>query len=247
MRTRTCVKLALATTAITLLVGGTAQAATVRLGSTLQGPTGNPQYENGTLVLESVPAPGIAASPVDGTIVSWSFIGNDDGLYFPRVIRSAGAGAYTGVATGPGQNGAVFPAIAGPFSTNLPIRKGEHFGIDIPEDGTLGLRDPTVGGLARLFTPPLANNAPPTTTMFTYGNEEEMVGATVRYCVVPNLKGKSPKAARNALTAADCTVGKVKKTKKKRKKKKVLSQSVAPGTSISDTAPVDLKTSQKKK
>ena len=69
--------------------------------------------------------------------------------------------------------------------------------------------------------------------------------ATVRYCKVPRLKGKSPKEARKALTAADCTVGKLKKTKKVRDRKEVVSQGVKPGTAVSDTKPIKLGLSRK--
>jgi len=65
----------------------------------------------------------------------------------------------------------------------------------------------------------------------------------VRFCSVPNLKGLKIGAAQNALVAADCTVGTLKRPKKKAARKKakfVKSQTAVPGTSISDTAPIDL-------
>jgi len=77
-------------------------------------------------------------------------------------------------------------------------------------------------------------------------DEQRQVAATVRYCLVPKLKKKSPKKAKRALRAADCTPGKVKRTKKERRKKQVLSQSVKPGTAISDTAAVNIKISRKR-
>ena len=73
---------------------------------------------------------------------------------------------------------------------------------------------------------------------------EYALSATVRYCLVPKLKGKKPKAAKKALKAADCTFGGKRKSKKHTKKKKVVKQTVAPGTSISDTAPVAIKVSR---
>ena len=69
--------------------------------------------------------------------------------------------------------------------------------------------------------------------------------ATVRYCKVPKLKGKSPKGARKALTAADCKIGKLKETKKVRDRKEVVSQSLKPGTAVSDTYPIFLGLSRK--
>ena len=248
MRTRMAVKLALATATATVLFGSAAQAATVRLGSTLQGPTNFPPYTSGTLIISALPAPLVAASPVDGTVVSWSFIGSATGPYAPRIVRPAGAsGMAVGAGTGAGQNGVAAPAISGPFPTSLPIRKGDFFGINIPNSGVIAYRAGPGAGTGTLYSPPLADSGPPVAAFDNYPNEEEMMAATVRYCIVPKVKGKSPKAARKALTAADCKVGKTKKSKKRQKKKKVLSQSVAPGTSISDTAPIDLKVSQKQK
>jgi beta-lactam-binding protein with PASTA domain len=86
--------------------------------------------------------------------------------------------------------------------------------------------------------------AAPTTT--TPG-AEAAVNATVRYCLVPTLKGQTGKAARRALAAADCKVGTVKKTKKRRPFKQVLGQSVKPGSSVSDTTLVNFKVSKKAK
>ncbi len=76
---------------------------------------------------------------------------------------------------------------------------------------------------------------------------EYVYNATVRYCLTPKLKGMKLKAARNALTAAACAVGKVSPSKKKREGKFVHSQSIPPGTSLPDAAPIDLKVGKKPK
>jgi beta-lactam-binding protein with PASTA domain len=100
----------------------------------------------------------------------------------------------------------------------------------------------TAGGTAIAWAPHLASGQTRSADPLPDGTEIALQ-ATVRFCSVPALKGKKLGAARQALAAADCTAGAVKKPKKKAARKKakfVKSQSAAPGTSISDTAPIDL-------
>lgn len=67
-------------------------------------------------------------------------------------------------------------------------------------------------------------------------------------CAVPNLKGMTLAQAESALTAAHCTLGKVKKKKvKKGKSGVVLSQSPAAGQTLAAGAIVDVTVSKKKK
>jgi hypothetical protein len=57
--------------------------------------------------------------------------------------------------------------------------------------------------------------------------------AAATYCTVPNLKKKSASSAEDALKAAGCTLGKVKKHKGKKKQKgKVISQAVPKGIQV---------------
>ena len=64
--------------------------------------------------------------------------------------------------------------------------------------------------------------------------------ATVRYCLVPKVKGKKLGSARKALANAACALGKVKRPKGS-KGKFVRSQKVRPGTSLGDGASVNVK------
>jgi PASTA domain len=226
-----------------LLMAGSAKGATLVLGSQFQGAIdGAPVPSASTGAQATLPAPLLAASPTDGTVIDWRFVGAGAG-FVPRIIRPAGGGQYIGAGTGSAQTGNA-PAIAGPFTVSLPIRKGDLFGFDAQAGTDIGVIDrPGTGYIA--FTPPLPDGGSPQPPG-AQPARELAVSATVRYCLVPKLKGKKPAAARDALTAADCTVGKTKKSKKRRKRKRVLSQSVAPGTSISDTQPVDIKVSRKR-
>jgi PASTA domain-containing protein len=228
------------------LVAGTAAANTVTVGSSLTAPgfSLSPFGPPATVTNYLLPAPATAASPVDGTVISWRFIGAG-GPLTPRVLRSTGGTSMTGAGTGAPQNATAPNVISGPFSTALPIKRGQFFGVNGASGASLSTA-PTSGATSLYFDPALVDEGSgqaPTGT----NPEEDAISATVRYCLVPKLKGKTGKAARQALRAADCTVGSVRKGKKRRPTKSVLSQSVKAGTSISDTQPVDLRISRKKK
>jgi hypothetical protein len=231
-----------------LLAAVTAQAATVEIGSSLNGAFGNATSTFAqTRAHFSLPAPANAASPVDGTVISWRFIGG--GPATPRIIRPSGAFAYTGAGTGSQQSGPGPGMLSAPLPLNLPIKRGDHFGADFPAGANTASRT-TPGASVIAWVPPLLDGdsrAPTGGPGGAFANNEFAIGAVVRFCRVPKLKGKKPKAARNELEAADCTVGKVKKTKKRRKKKRVIAQGFTTGTSIADTTPVNFKVSKKRK
>jgi hypothetical protein len=230
----------LAAMVITALTAGSARAATVTVGSPLTGTFDSiTSFGLASRANLTLPPPANAASPVDGTAISWSFIGAQ---LTPRVIRPVGGGLYTGAGTGPSQIGSGANVISGPFQINLPIKAGDLFGVDTEgASSPFGIRD--VPGAARGTWPPLADGTPGDDPTVASG-EEIAVQAVVRYCLVPKVKGKKPGKAKQALRAADCTVGEVRKGRKARKKR-VIKQSVAPGSSISDTQPVDLRVSRK--
>jgi hypothetical protein len=229
-------------------LGASAEAATVPVGSLLTAEFGSsPQSGPGTMANTALPAPANATSPVDGTVISWRFRGSAGLLYTPRVIRPTGVGLAMGLRSAAPQPGAGLDVTAGPFTTSLPINKGDLFAVDVPSGGGMQLQGDVAGSQFTEWDPPLPNGGSPQ-MRFTFGDDTEApIAAVVRYCVVPNLKGKKPAAARQALAAADCAAGKTSKSKKRRKKKKVLRQSVPPGTSISDTAPIDFTVSKRKR
>lgn len=227
--------------AATILSLETARAATVTVGSSLTGPfEPDVSFGGATRTNLTLPPPANATSPVDGTAISWSFIGAQ---MTPRIIRPVGGGLYTGAGTGPEQAGAGEGVISGPFPISLPIKAGDLFGVDT--EGSISpfaTRD--LPGAARGIWAPLSDGAPGRAPTAQPGAELG-IQAVVRYCLVPKLKGKKPGKAKQALRAADCTVGHVRKGRKARKKR-VVKQSVSPGSSISDTQPVDLRVSRKR-
>lgn len=238
---------ALAAVAATLLVGGTAQAATVTVGSSINTTFAQTAFPAPTTVANFIlPAPANATSPTDGTVISWRFLGAG-GQFTPRVLRTTGGTSHTGAATGtPVLPTGVPPVISGPYTTSLPIKKGELFGVNVPAAGTLGTAA-TTGATYLQWTPPLSDGGaglPPTSSVAS----EAAISATIRFCKVPKLKGLAAKAARQALLSANCTIGTVtKSTTKRRPTKQVISQSVKANGSIADTAPVDFIVAPKKK
>jgi hypothetical protein len=236
---------ALAAASVTILLSSTAQASTVTVGSPLSATFTQTVFPAPTTVSNYIlPSPANAASPTDGTVISWRFVGAG-GPFTPRILRSTGGTSHTGAGTGQAQTPTAPPAISGPFTTSLPIKRGELFGVDVPAAGTLGTAT-TAGATHLRWTPPLADGAagtPPTTSV----TSEAAISAVVRFCKVPALKGLTSKAARAALTSADCTIGTVTKSHKRRPTKQVIGQSVKANSSIADTAPVDFVVAPKKK
>ena len=235
--------LSIAIAALALFATG-AQANTVVIGSHLTTPGFTPEAFGATraTVTNSVlPAPMTAASPVDGTVISWSVIGS--GQLTPRVIRPTGPGVYTGAGTGTpkGTSGGV----SGPFQTSLPIKAGDLFGVDGQDPATLSIA-PNAGATNLHFEPALVDGAAGVAPLGTNSGYEDAISATVRFCLVPKLKGKSPQQARDALHAANCKVGAKTKGKKRTKRKKVIKQTIKAGTSVSDTTKVGFTVSRKK-
>jgi hypothetical protein len=190
-------------------------------------------------------------SPSDGTVVSYRVAGDQGTNFGIAVVRSAGAAGYSAVAASP-----LAPlAVAGTspsIPVSLPIKVGESVAMNIGD----GLGGPgfgayryvnTPGASHRYIIPPLTPGGAPANGA-TSPDAYVVYNAAVRYCVVPDLKGKKLGQARSALAAADCTVGSIRPAKKKKRKHKVVvSQGVAAGTSVSDTAPIDLRLGKRKK
>jgi len=233
--------------ALGLLTASGARAVTVTIGSPLTG-TFSPSSSGvaATWANVALPPGGTLTSPSDGSIVRWRIVGATGGPFYLRVLTPVGGTSYSGAGTGPPQ----IPTTEATqtFPANLPIRAGQIVGFD-NATGTDTFAINTVPGA--IFTdwyPPLADGSTlPYTNPYGAGGEIQF-NADVRYCVVPLVTGKKLRAARRALTAADCTVGRIVRPKKKAKRKKakfVRAASVAAGSSISDTASVDLRLGKK--
>jgi len=225
------------------MLAPSAQANTVVIGSNLTSPGFSPLPFGGpaTVTNSALPAPMTAASPTDGTVISWRVIGS--GQLTPRVIRPTGGGTYTGAGTGSPKS-ATSGGVSGSFKTSIPIKAGDLFGVDGGGSSELSMA-PTASATNLYFAPALADSAPGVAPLGT-NSGEDAVSATVQFCLVPKLKGKSPQAARDALHAADCKVGPKRKGKKRTKRKKVIKQTIKAGTSVSDTTAVGFTVSRKK-
>lgn len=225
--------------------GGTAQANIVTVGSSLTAPgfTLVPFSAPATVTNYRLPAPATAASPVDGTVISWRFIGSG-GPLTPRVLRSTAGTTMTGAGSGTPQSATAPNVISGPFSVSIAIKKSDYFGVNGASGASLSTAS-TTGSTSLYFDPALVDGAAGKAPLGT-NPDEDAISAVVRFCKVPKMKGLTGKAARQALNAADCRLGTV--TKGKRTPvKKLLKQSVKAGTSISDAQPVNLTISRKKK
>jgi PASTA domain len=227
------------------LLGGTAHANTVTVGSSLTASNFSlVDFSSAATVTNfTLPLPATATSPVDGTVISWRFIGQA-GPLTPRVLRATNGASMTGAGTGTPQNATAPSVVSGPFPLSLPIKKGDYFGVD--GAGPAFLSSAPTPGATNLYFQPAITEGGGEQAPFGTNVGEDAISATVRYCMVPKMKGLSGKAARQALNAADCQIGQVTKGKKK-PIKKVLKQGVKAGSSISDTQPVDLTISRKKK
>jgi PASTA domain len=226
--------------ALALIAPAGAGAATLTIGSPLTStfeshPAGNAATN------AMVTGPNIA-SPVDGTVVNWR-TQNFAGTFRVRILQLSGANAATAVASSLPINLSA-GTVDNPL--NLPIKKGQVVGFDNANasDRADVLQDSTTYLSAGWAT--LPDNGAPQAPEFNNEDLEFAYNATVRYCLVPDIVGKKVGAASQALSEAGCTLGTVTKKKAKKKKKKpkgpkiVKSQSVSPGTSLGDQAPVDV-------
>jgi PASTA domain len=223
-----------------LLAPATAGAATVTIGSPLTAAfTNNPAGFVGTTGMVSGPN---IASPVDGTVINWRTQGFEGTGFRARIIRLGAGNSATSVASGPTialTGGTTDQALS------LPIAKGEIVAFDNSSPADHADLAESTTYLAAGWSPALADNAASRPPDFSDGIEFAY-NATVRYCLVPKIKGKKLGAARKALANAACSLGKVKR-KKGSKGKFVRSQKVPPGTALGDGAPVKVKVGAKPK
>lgn len=132
-----------------------------------------------TVVNTAVPAADMApdglASPVNGTVTGWRFkTVTAGGSVYLRVLRPAGGMSFTGVGTSAMATPISSSLPQGPFATSLPIRIGDHVGLDASAGQTVIADTPAT----QLYwnAPPLADGQ---TRAGTSGNREPMVQAIV--------------------------------------------------------------------
>lgn len=236
-----------------LATAGSAGAATVSIGSPLNKTFAEMNVgASGQVTFAQTALPGsLVASPHDGTVVSWQ-ARLEGGPFNLRVVHPLGGTSYIGTGKSADYTPASFEA-SPVVPTSLPIKAGDLIGLETTSGNGLdvfGGASPTPGATGVGWALPALSSTEPDASFPLEPDIEIALRATVRYCVVPDLNGMKLATATTALAAADCTLGAVTTPKKKSKRKKakfVVRQSAPAGTSISDTAPIDLKLGKKAK
>jgi hypothetical protein len=214
-----------------------------------------------TVPLTLVPPPpypgGTGESLVDGTVISYR-VAAAEGTFAIQVVRLTGSRGRSIVSSTPRH--ITSTGVSAPIATRLAIRgeSGETVGIrNFGEGDQLGLGWSVSGGFVSggsvsAWAPPLVDGAPARSRLGSYYDEpysgyeyqpswgEIGMQATVRFCRLPNVEGKSLAVARKILTRADCRVGKLTQTNHVRDKREVIFQSVQAGFAVSDTKPIKL-------
>src|SRR3954454_17990444 len=185
--------LTLASAAI-LIPAASAAANTLTLGTQFQGTIQPGAFDApaASVANISLPGPLVASSPTDGTIVDWRFSG-DSSPWTPQVVHPVGGGLFTQAGAGPPQNGTGVGNIIGPFPLNLPVKQGDHFGVAAtPGSNALGIINHP-GAVHAYFEPPLQPRPGREPAFIGERGFEEGISRPVRYCLVPSLRGQTPK------------------------------------------------------
>jgi len=238
---------------VAMAVGGAlalapaAGAETVTLGST----TGTPSqslcsagFECTYVPFSNVYSPALVV-PYDGTVTSFAInSGSTGGTVKLRVVRPAAGGRFTGAGT----SAAV--TIAGGVqsaTTSLPVRTGDLIGLEndnsavLFDSGTLTTftayyQLPALGDGAsaapshvrsdrRLLLSAVLQYTKPTGSGGSSGGGAVPGTPVVPQCVVPKLRNLTLAKAKQALTAAQCKLGKVARVRDRRVKRgRVISQ-----------------------
>jgi hypothetical protein len=249
---------AAASTAI-LAAAPLASASTVVVGSPLTGTVNNEICSAPcTIANTAFASPSATAKvPADGTITSWSFKANTGamtGNYALRVVRPV-SGGFTGGGRllSPTVSTSSADMVFTQSNTSLAVKAGDFIGLDtLAGPGSPDVSgDPNMGDVISYFAAPDLADGGAAMSGFSLPQHQVLVQATVTIpdaqpattCTVPKVKGKKVAKAKKAITAAGCKP-KVKKKFSSKKKGKVLSQSVAAGTSKPSGTVVTIKVSK---
>ena len=191
-----------ATLAAVFALPAPAGAATVTVGSPLQGLNATSQCSANpcNLIQTALPQPGVnVVSPVTGAVIRWHMLGGSGGGFLYKIqVLTHGAGlAYT--ATG----SSAFAAPTGPglqtFQTAVPIQAGQSVAIALQAGAPLAFTA-RPGASYDLFAPPLADGATGTAeagTAYELGYNAEILPAPAAATTVPasgSIKGGTPVA-----------------------------------------------------
>jgi hypothetical protein len=192
-------------------------------------------------VMQSGVASGRSYSvPAAGVITSWSWhdgASTVSGLQL-KVGRHRGGAKYTIV--GRATPGTQKAKAVNTYKTHIPVKAGDLIGFSLPVGGH-GFCVVKTGNPLDKF---VANNGdvPLGTTALFKRDSHFKFPVSVKValdCVVPNLKGKTLKAAKRALKKASCTLGKV--TPKGQTTGTVKSQKPAAGKTLAPGASVNVR------
>jgi hypothetical protein len=223
------------------LISAPARAATVKVGSALTGTYVSVNFNADATGMTSSINGATAASPVSGTVVSWTLKGATGGPLFLQIVRPSAPNLFASIKSSAG-----VIASTQPNPTSLPIQAGDLLGVRNTNGGDqLGFMT-APASVAQIFIPSLADGGASASPLGGVAGEYG-IQADVRYCIAPRVRGLKLAKAKKRLAAADCAFKIRGKGKKKGKAKSVRSQKVAPGTSISDTQPIGLKLGKKSK
>lgn len=131
-----------------------------------------------TFASTAVPPGRLVASPLDGVVVRWSaWVDGQPASVKFRVLRPVGGGQFTGV-------GASAPTPSyvgvGTFDSRIPIKAGDHIGVDLPCTGASYMQvHYFVGAHTAIWAPTLADGAGPLASNFEDPNYSVMVSADV--------------------------------------------------------------------
>ncbi len=137
------------------LLGGSARASTISIGSVLPVEFTPTKFEQvKTMFNTAVPERGAnLTSPVSGAIVRWKVQGAKGGPFYLRVLHPNGGGGYSSVGT----SGGVTPSGPGlqEFTASIPIKAGDQIGIDPtnPSD-EIGIAAVPNASFGFIFPPP---------------------------------------------------------------------------------------------
>jgi hypothetical protein len=188
-----------------LCVAG-AGAKTVRVGQ-LFTPTGSCSGTPNTVLQTGVASGTSYTVRKAGVITSWSF---EDGAIPLSVLklkvgRRAGAGMYKIVAEAAA--GSQLANSVNTYSAHIPVKAGDVIGL-LAGDGNCGSGTGNSSDVAAVA----AGDVPPGTTapfISAPGAKFPISAKVALDCVVPHLKGKTLKAAKKALKAHSCKLGRV--------------------------------------
>jgi hypothetical protein len=179
-----------------LLVGASSANASVTIGPALpKTPPSSSEACGGAITAtfsnaSLAPATGLASSPIDGVVVRWRAwveAGSSQPGPSLRIVRSTGAGTFTGAGTS--AQVAPYDGAGGPFATRLPIKAGDRIGIELSCEGMSGPGVGTVSesgdGLA-YWNPGLVDGAMPGSAPFATA---PATGALVNADVEPDADG----------------------------------------------------------